>query len=166
MAAMPNYRRARVRGGTFFFTVAGAERGTSLLTENVGLLRASYRRCARERPFRTEAIVILPDHLHAVWTLPPGDEDFSGRWMRIKAGVSRGLEARPRSASKAAKREKGVWQRRFWERHVRDEDELAATLRYVWTDPVRHGLATRALDWPWSSVHRDVRAGRLPLEGP
>ncbi|MBM2577861.1 transposase [Jannaschia sp. Os4] len=178
------YRRRLVPGGTFFFTVR-LQLGTGVdLRDHVEVLRDCYGRCARERPFRTEAIVMLPDHLHAVWTLPEGDADFSGRWRRIKAGVSRRVGEGPRvppvadgatrglpptlrpSASKRRKGEAGVWQRRFWERQVRDEAELAACLRYVWCNPVKHGLVEWAVEWPWSSVHREIAAGRLPVEGP
>ena len=163
---MPDYRRARVPGGTYFFTLRLARPSGDALTDRIDVLRKVYARCAREHPFRTDAIVVLPDHLHAVWTLPEGDADFSMRWMRIKAAFAREVGTRPRSASKVRKRECGLWQRRFWERCVRDEAERAACLRYVWCNPVKHGYVERAADWPWSSVHREIRAGRLPPEGP
>ena len=163
---MPRYVRAHVPGGTFFFTIALARRGDDLLVREVDALRTAYAEVARDTPFRTEAVVILPDHLHAVWTLPEGDADFSTRWKRIKRGFTvRVAETRARSWSKRRKGEAGLWQRRFWERCVRDEAELAACLRYVWCNPVKHGLVQRAVEWPWSSVHREIAAGRLPAEG-
>ena len=164
---MSDYRRASVPGGTFFFTLCLADRGGSLLTDRAGALRSAWVETARAMPFRTEAVVILPDHLHAVWTLPEGDTDFSTRWKRIKRGFTvRVGGEHVRSPSKARKGEAGLWQRRFWERCVRDEAELAACLRYVWCNPVKHGYVARAADWLWSSVHREIRAGRLPPEGP
>ena len=188
---MSGYRRASVPGGTFFFTLCLADRGGSLLTDRAGALRAAYVETARAMPFRTEAVVVLPDHLHAVWTLPEGDADFSTRWKRIKRGftVRVGGEHARSASKKARKGEAGLWQRRFWGERlsgigpgdrssrerakrrpeggcVRDEAELAACLLYVWCNPVKHGYVARAADWPWSSVHREIRAGRLPPEGP
>ncbi|WP_172300031.1 transposase [Pseudoruegeria sp. HB172150] len=159
---MSEYRRARVAGGTYFFTVNLAERGGSLLVDEIGALREAYRRTVAEAPFRCEAMVVLPDHLHALWTLPEGDSAYSERWRRIKARFSRSVgQARARSASKRAKRECGIWQRRFWEHTIRDERDFTAHLTYCWSNPVRHGLVQRAADWPFSSFQREVRAGRV-----
>ncbi|UWQ17098.1 REP-associated tyrosine transposase [Jannaschia sp. M317] len=164
---MSNYRRAQTPGGTFFFTVNLAVRGETMLTDRIDELRRAYRSVGTDMPFTTRAVVVLPDHIHAIWTLPEGDSDFSTRWRRIKRAftVSTG-ETRGRSRSKRRKGEAGLWQRRFWERCVRDEAELAACVRYVWGNPVKHGLVTRAVEWPYSSVHREIAAGRLPPEGP
>ncbi|MDF1871463.1 transposase [Vannielia sp.] len=162
---MPNYRRARVPGGTYFFTVALADRNRRDLVEHIDLLRQAYGEVARKRPFATEAIVILPDHLHAIWRLPEGDADFSTRWKEIKAGFSKRFGARrPRSGSKRAKGEVGVWQRRFWEHVIRDPADMAAHMAYCWGNPVKHGLVARPTDWEASSIHRDIRAGRVPPE--
>ena len=144
-------------GATVFFTVALAERGSRLLVTEVDRLREAVRATVAERPFRIEAWVVLPDHLHAVWTMPAGDAAYGERWGTIKARFSRGLPAGIRRASHARRREKGLWQRRFWERHLRDEEGLAAAVRYCWENPVRHGLVERPEDWPWSSWHRDGR---------
>lgn len=163
---MSNYRRLYVPGGTYFFTVNLAQRGATLLTDRVDDLRASYAEVMSDMPVATRAMVVLPDHLHAVWTLPEGDEDFPTRWKRIKCGFTvRVGETRECSVSKAAKGEAGIWQRRYWERCIRDEAELAMALQYVWGNPVKHGLVERAVDWPYSSVHREVRAGHLPELG-
>src|SRR6266481_10222891 len=101
---MPNYRRANLKGGVFFFTVVLADRSSNLLIKEIDRLRQSYRAVQQRRPFETIAVCILPDHLHALWALPESDADFSTRWSLIKSGFSRGLDARTRSASKIVKR--------------------------------------------------------------
>ncbi|HWC94587.1 MAG TPA: transposase, partial [Pseudolabrys sp.] len=111
---MPWYRRATIDGGTFFFTVTLADRSSDLLVREIGRLRTVYHRVQKERPFETLAICILPDHLHALWSLPQGDRDFPTRWNLIKGLFSRVLPSVARSASKIANREKGLWQRRYW----------------------------------------------------
>jgi putative transposase len=103
----------------------------------------------------------LPDHVHAVWALPDGDADFSTRWSLIKSGFSRGLDALPRSASKVGKREKGIWQRRYWEHAIRDDADLEQHVNYIHFNPVKHGYVTRVVDWPHSSFHRYVEQGLL-----
>ena len=113
-------------------------------------------------PFETVAICVLPEHLHAIWTLPPGDGDFSKRWQRIKGNFSRGLPTdAKRSESKRNRREKGIWQRRFWEHQIRDERDLQRHFDYVHFNPVKHGLVSRVVDWPYSSFHRHVENGRI-----
>ncbi len=154
---MTAYRRFRRSGGTYFFTVTLADRGATFLTEHIDVLRQAYTETMRERPARTDAIVVLPDHLHAIWTLPEGDNDFSTRWRLIKSRFVR--ETGLRSRSKRDKAQRGVWQRRFWEHAIRDDEDMTLHLRYCWLNPVKHGLVTRAVDWPWSSVHRDIRRG-------
>lgn len=163
---MPEYRRLFLPGGTYFFTVALASRGDDLLAARIGDLRAAYAEGLCGRAVQTRAIVVLPDHLHAIWTLPEGDSDFPERWKRIKrAFIVRLGETRSRSATKHAKGEAGIWQRRYWEHCIRDEAELSAALQYVWTNPVKHGLVRRAVDWPYSSLHRDIRAGNVARAG-
>lgn len=162
---MPCYIRPRLPGATVFFTVALADRASGLLTADIARLREAVRRTRAERPFAIEAFVVLPDHLHCIWTLPEGDADYSVRWGAIKARFSRGVKAAGwnpalRSASKVAKGEAGVWQRRFWEHHIRDEADLAAHLRYCWFNPVKHGLVAQPKDWPYSSVHREIGGPR------
>ena len=155
---MSRYRRLRRPGATYFFTVNLEDRGSSVLTERVDDLRAAFAGVLCRRPFQIDAIVILPDHLHAVWTLPEGDSDFPTRWKEIKTAFTKrtGLSG-PRSASKVAKGERGLWQRRFWEHMIRGEEDYRAHLAYCWGNPVRHGLVARAEDWPYSSVHRGER---------
>jgi putative transposase len=113
---MTNYRRTFLDGGSYFFTVNLAERRSRLLTDHIGLLRAAFRYTRARHPFSVDAIVVLPDHLHATWTLPPGDADYALRWRLIKTWFSRGLAAgERRSKSRTAKGERGIWQRRYWE---------------------------------------------------
>jgi putative transposase len=162
---MSRYRRAVVPGGTFFFTVNLADRQSALLTARIDLLWAAYRKTRHDLPFNTLAICVLPDHLHALWSLPPGDADFSTRWQRIKSAFSVKIPpAAPRSESQQRKREKGVWQRRFWEHQIRDEIDLQRHVDYIHYNPVKHGLVQRVSDWPHSSFHRYVRSGDLPRD--
>ncbi|WP_322514773.1 transposase [Rhodopseudomonas palustris] len=162
---MSYYRRANVAGGMYFFTVTIADRSADDLVRHIDRLRRVYRVVGEQRPFETVAICILPDHLHAIWSLPDGDADFASRWMLIKSGFSRGLPVRPpASASKLRKREKGIWQRRYWEHLTRDENDLARHIDYIHFNPVKHGLVARVQDWPHSSFHRYCRKGLLPPE--
>ncbi|MBK9217640.1 MAG: hypothetical protein RJA63_1087 [Pseudomonadota bacterium] len=158
-----DYRRNRVAGGTYFFTVNLLERKSRLLVEHVELLRESVRKVKLQRPFQIDAWVVLPDHLHAVWTLPSGDTDYSGRWREIKKAFAKGLPRTEHlSAVRASKGERGVWQRRFWEHTIRDDADYAAHLDYVYINPVKHGWAERATDWPYSSFHHAVATGLYP----
>jgi len=160
-----NYRRNHVAGGSYFFTVNLADRQPQLLTDSIELLRAVFRNVRQRHPFTIDSIVVLPDHLHAIWTLPEGDGDFSLRWALIKAGFSRGLPAnKPVAASHRRKREREIWQRRFWEHTLRDEDDLARHVDYVHFNPVKHGHVARVTDWPFSSFHRMVRLGVYPAD--
>ena len=162
---MPNYRRARVRGATFFFTVVLAERDSSLLTERIEDLRRAYVATTATMPVHCDAMVVLPDHMHAVWTLPQGDGNYSERWRKIKFRFSRAVGCRfPRSASKIAKRETGIWQRRFWEHTIRDETEFAQHVDYIHYNPVKHGLVGCPKDWPFSTIHRYVANGAYPSD--
>lgn len=149
---MPNYRRRRVPAGTYFFTVNLTDPGDCTLCMEIDLLRDCYAKMQQECPFRTDAIVILPNHLHAIWTLPRGDTDYSGRWRRLKGRFSHALRRKGiRSASAVRKREAGLWQRRFWEHTIRDTDDLNRHIAYCWFDPVRHGLVLTPDDWAFSS---------------
>jgi putative transposase len=159
---MSRYRRIKIDGGVFFFTVTLADRSCDVLVREVDKLRRIYGTIQDRYPFETVAICILPDHLHAVWALPPGDTDYPLRWSVFKAGFSRGLvEAAPRSASKAARRERGLWQRRYWEHAIRDDADLERHVDYIHFNPVKHGYVTQVRDWPYSSFHRYVKQGIL-----
>jgi REP-associated tyrosine transposase len=159
---MPDYRRARFDGSIYFFTVVLADRSSALLVSEIDRLRRAYRTVQNRHPFETIAICILPDHIHAVWSLPSGDTDFPMRWNLIKSGFSRGLDPLPRSPSKISKREKGIWQRRYWEHAIRDEADLERHVDYIHFNPVKHGFVSRVIDWPHSSFHRYVEESALP----
>jgi putative transposase len=162
---MPEYRRAKIEGGVYFFTVALVDRSSDLLVREIDRLRDAYRGTQLKRKFETIAICILPDHIHAIWRLPADDLDFSHRWSSIKTVFSRGLPAQTtRSESMVAKREKGIWQRRFWEHAIRNERDLARHVDYIHFNPVKHGLVTLVCEWPHSSFRRYVADGRLPKD--
>ncbi|OLU25120.1 transposase [Pseudomonas sp. PA27(2017)] len=159
------YRRDKTPGATWFFTLNLADRRRDLLTAHIDLLRGSFRHVMRLRPWRIDAIVILPDHLHALCTLPPGDADFALRWRLIKSGFSRTLPNSERiSASRQRKGERGIWQQRFWEHRIRDDGDFARHVDYIHHNPRKHGHVERVVDWPWSSFHRYVAAGLLPAD--
>jgi len=160
---MPNYRRAFVPGGCWFFTVNLLDRRRSLLTENIGALRETMRIVKARHPFTIDAMVILPDHIHAVWTLPPGDTDFSLRWRLIKIGFAQAVpNTERRSDVRRQRGERAIWQRRFWEHLIRGEEDFRRHIEYCYINPVKHGLVRRVNDWPNSSFHRDVRALLFP----
>ena len=162
-AVMADYRRNFVAGGSFFFTVNLADRRLSLLTTHIDALRKAFRETRSGHPFTIDAIVVLPDHLHAIWTLPEGDADFAICWRLIKSAFSRSLgSAEHMSRSRAAKGERGIWQRRYWEHTIRDENDFARHVDYVHINPVKHGLVARVRHWPSSSFHRMVRLGIYP----
>lgn len=157
---MAEYRRPRVPGASVFFTVNLAVRGGDALVRHVDVLRVAVRVTRAERPFGIEAWVVMPDHVHAVWTLPEGDSDYSVRWRLIKSRFSMALPKGPLRQSHIARQERGIWQRRFWEHHIRDDAEFAACVRYCHINPVKHGFVERAEDWAHSSVHREIALGR------
>jgi len=162
---MTYYRRNRVPGGTYFFTVNLFDRGSGLLVEKIDVLREAVRETKAVRPFHIDAWVVLPEHLHCLWTLPPGDEDFSMRWRAIKSGFSRRMpRGEYRSASRAVRAERGIWQRRFWEHRIRDDRDYAAHFDYVHFNPVKHGLVNHVADWAYSSFHRAVKMGIYPAD--
>ena len=161
---MPRYVRAKFKGSMFFFTVVLAERPSGLLVDEIERLRQTYRTVRQRRPFETIAVCVLPDHVHAIWALPEGDADFSMRWSLIKSGFSRGLDARRRSTSKISKREKGIWQRRYWEHAIRDDADLERHVDYIHFNPVKHGHVMRVADWPHSSFHRYGERGWLAAD--
>ena len=193
---MSAYVRPKVPGACVFFTVNLVDRGEDTLVRHVDVLRQAVAVTRAKRPFRIDAWVVLPDHMHCVWTLPEGDADFSGRMASIKAQFTRSLtgaddvierrvgfhptivqdfgpdarvvggaggvephptiNGRPRSKSKVAKGDGRVWQRRFWEHHIRDDEDFAVHVRYCWINPVKHGLVGHPREWPFSSWHRDA----------
>ena len=162
---MPNYRRALVPGGCWFFTVNLLERRQTLLVDHIDALRNAVAKTRKSHPFNIDAVVVLPDHLHAVWTLPAGNADFSTRWRLIKSHFVKVLPKQERrSPVREARGERGIWQRRFWEHLIRDESDYARHIEYCYINPVKHRLVTRARDWPHSSFHRDVERGIFPID--
>ena len=160
---MPNYRRVWVPGGTYFFTVNLQDRQRSLLVDHVDALRSAFAAVQAVRPFALIAAAVLPDHLHCMWRLPADDADNATRWRQIKTEFSQALPREEgRSATRAARKERGIWQRRFWERLLRDERDLRHHIDYIHINPVKHGYVERVADWPHSSFHRYVRRGVLP----
>jgi len=167
---MTNYRRNYVQGGTFFFTVVTHHRRPIL---SIPLAREALRNAIQSvrcrRPFTLDAIVLLLDHLHSVWTLPPEDEDFSTRWRQIKSLFTRhwlryGGSETSQSLSRELKGEHGIWQRRFFEHTCRDEDDIKRCVDYLHVNPLKHRLVERVRDWPWSSFHRYVRLGEYTAD--
>ena len=157
---MGNYRRNYVAGGCYFFTVNLLDRRESLLVDYVHVLRNAVREVKLARPFVIDAWVVLPEHMHAVWTLPDGDSDYSGRWREIKKRFSRCMpKTEWRSSVRQRKNERGVWQRRFWEHTISSEDDFLNHIYYVHFNPVKHGLVDRVVDWPFSSFHKYVALG-------
>jgi putative transposase len=161
---MVRYRRNFVTGGTFFFTVTLADRTSRALIEQVEALRAAVRMTRVSNPFKIDAVVVLPEHLHIVMTLPEGDADYPTRWSLIKR---RFTDAVVKSGARVARHRSGemaLWQRRFWEHTVRDEADFERHVDYIHFNPVKHGLVSRVRDWPHSSFHSYVRRGVLPQD--
>ncbi|MGH8191269.1 MAG: REP-associated tyrosine transposase [Rhodanobacteraceae bacterium] len=163
---MPNYRRAWTPGATWFFTVnLVTRRGNDLLVRRIDLLRECVARVKSLHPFRIDAWVVLPEHMHCIWTLPADDADYPMRWRLIKTRFSRRLPANEyRSATRAARGERGIWQRRYWEHMIRDETDMRRHMDYVHINPVKHGWTNRVVDWPHSSFHAWVAKDVYPSD--
>ncbi len=151
---------------TYCFTVNMLERcPNDLLVRHIELLRSVVRKVRGKRPFHIDAWVILPDHLHCVWTLPPGDDDFTNRWRLIKQGFSKGLPMTERSSAvRVARGERAIWQRRFWEHVIRNDRDYAAHVDYCHINPLKHGYVQRVADWPFSTFHRYVESGLYTVD--
>ena len=157
---MSNYRRATTKGASYFFTVVTKDRYPWFAEENaVNILREAYRTTIKKRPFTIDAIVVLPDHLHCIWQLPEGDADYSGRWREIKKMVSRQLDTRTN-----LRNERPVWQRRFWEHQIRDDNDWRNHMDYIHYNPVKHGYVKKVSSWPYSTFHRLVESGVYPVD--
>jgi putative transposase len=162
---MTNYRRNRIPGGTYCFTVNLLDRRSRLLVDRIDALRAAVRHVRKARPFHIDAWVVLPEHMHCLLTLPDGDADYSTRLRLIKTKLSRSVAAgEARSPSRAARKERGIWQRRFWEHTIRDDADYAAHMDYIHFNPVHHGLTTSAADWEFSTFRRCVALGMYPAD--
>jgi putative transposase len=162
-----SYFRRATRGTTFFFIVVSFHRRPILCDLPIrAALRDAIEIVRITMPFEIDAWVLLPDHLHCIWTLPP-DADFSQRWLQIKRRVSVacGQRYRIRSSDAAEARRQGtIWQRRFWEHRIRDEADLRTHMDYIHFNPVKHGHVERVSDWPYSTFHRYVKSGIYPAD--
>ena len=155
-----HYRRSTTPGATYFFTVVTHQRRPVFDNRQaVTRLRAAFRKTKQRHPFEIDAFVLLPEHIHCIWTLPEGDHDYSTRWGLIKSEFTRN---HPNRTATNHRRERAIWQRRFWEHQVRDERDLRAHIDYIHYNPVKHGLVSAPIDWPYSSLHRFIRQGILP----
>lgn len=162
---MPNYHRSLVEGGTYFFTVVTYQRQPILTNEQSrSILRKAWMEVTNRFPFETVAVCMLPEHLHCIWRLPEGDANYAVRWREIKSRFTRRylVEVGPggeRNPSRQKRKEAAIWQRRFWEHTIENEDDLEEHLDYIHYNPVKHGLVERAMDWPYSSFSRYVKEG-------
>jgi putative transposase len=163
---MSQYRRVYVPGGSYFFTINLLERRENrLLVTHIDALREAVRKTKSERPFRIDAWVVLPEHMHLMMTLPPGDKDYSNRIKAIKIRFNRAIPAiERRDETRTAKSERGIWQRRFWEHTIRDDRDFQKHLDYVHFNPVKHGHVKRVRDWPFSTFHEYVKNGVYPID--
>lgn len=161
---MPEYRRLYADGGTYFLTVCLADRHSNLLVREIALLRDAWLEVAASRPFETVAAVVLPDHMHFLWRLPSDDHDFPTRMAQLKAGFTRRL---PEEAKRRGrKRERGVWQSRYWEHVIRDDEDLARHIDYIHFNPVKHGYVSDPDDWPHSTWAKWKREFGRPITIP
>ena len=164
---MSRYIRAQTPGATYFFTVTLEDRRASWLVDHIDLLRESVALVKRRHPFDIDAMVVLPDHIHALWTLPLADANFAMRWMLVKQLFTKKLRAKRAEAGSGRSRGKGevdIWQRRYWEHLIKDDDDYANHVEYVHFNPVKHGWVRQVKDWPHSSFHQWVRDGRVHVD--
>ena len=167
---MPNFRRSKLSGGTYFFTVVTENRSHLFNNENARTTLSNVmRECQSRHPFEIVALVLLPDHLHTIWSLPTGDDRYAMRWAWIKREFTRlwiatgGIEQQTR-VYQPSQRRRGVWQPRYWEHAIRDQADLQAHFDYIHYNPVKHGYVTKPCDWPWSTFHRWVREGHYSID--
>ena len=151
---MPNYRRVKIAGGCFFFTVCLADRRATTLVDHVEDLKAAWHWTRGRKPFASPAWVILPDHIHCIWKLPPDDNDYTIRWRMLKGHFTKALVKRGMAKLGKREGERQIWQRRFWEHAIRDERDLENHFTYIRGNPVRHKLVTAIEDWPHSSFYK------------
>ncbi len=162
---MPNYRRNRIPGGTYFFTVNLLERKSHLLVEHIDELRMAVRTTRQKHSFHVDAWVVLPDHLHCIWTLPVGDDDYSTRWRAIKKAFTKAIPMTEyRSKARIKRNERGIWQRRFWEHTIWNDEDYAAHMGYIHFNPVKHGWVKTVKEWPFSTFHDLVKKDIYPID--
>lgn len=160
---MANYRRAYENGATYFFTVNLQDRSSSLLIDHIDLLTSAFKTVRNSYHFTTDALIVLPEHLHAVLTLPDDVYDFSIIWRYIKGEFSRSIKSSlPISRVNKVRRERGIWQRRFWEHKIRNQNDYENHVNYCYYNPVKHGYVLKVAEWKYSTFHRDVARGLFP----
>lgn len=165
---MSHYRRANTTGGTYFFTVVTYLRQKILTDEYIRqALQKAITETQEKHPFTIDAWILLPDHLHCLWTLPKDDANFSKRWGIIKRKVSLACANQYKNEkwltpSKRKHRESTLWQRRFWEHKIRDENDFEKHVDYIHYNPVKHGLCEQPKSWPYSTIHRYIKEGIYP----
>lgn len=166
---MPNYKRVKLGGATYFFTVVTVDRNPILIKPTViDAMRNAILNVKNKYPFKIEAWVVMPDHMHCIWALPPGDCDYSKRWGLFKKEVSQKchpelIDLKP-SSSQTKRRELPFWQRRFWEHLIRDDKDYEKHMGYTHYNPVKHGVVKRVQDWPYSTFHKLVEQGVYPRD--
>ena len=161
---MVNYRRDFTQGGMYFFTLVLQDRSKDYLVRYIDLFRVAYTETLERYPFKSIAICILPDHIHLIMQLPENDDNYSARiaFLKTKFTQKLPLHCKQPNESQQKRREKGVWQRRFWEHLIRNCEDLSNHLDYIYYNPVKHGYVISVKDWQYSSFHRDVKKGIYP----
>ncbi|OQK16487.1 transposase [Methyloprofundus sedimenti] len=160
------YHRVYIKGACYFFTLVTEKRRPIFKDEKqINILRESFKKVMKKYPFTINAIVVLPDHLHCIWTLPEGDHDYSTRWRLIKTGFSKNCDKtninQPNQA-RIRKKQQAIWQHRFWEHMIRNEQDYHEHIDYIHYNPVKHGYTNKAVDWPYSSLHQYIKDGIIP----
>jgi putative transposase len=158
---MNDYRHNRVPGRTFFFTVRMLDRRSTLLTDHISAFGEAIRQARSKRPFHVDAWIALPDHAHAIWTLPPGDDDAASRWRAVKIAFTKALS----KSTRAAASDSAIWQRHYLDYLIDSDADYVRLVDYVHNDAMRHGFCRRSQDWPWSSLHRFLAAGLVQRDG-
>ena len=162
---MPDYRRNRVPGGTYFCAVNLRDRRSNLLVGHIAALRQAVRETRAIMPFHIDAWVVLEEQLHCLWTLPEGDADFPNRWRAIKTKFTKSLPTgEDRTPVMRRRGERGIWQRGYWEHTIRDARDYATRMDYIHFNPVQHGLVQHPVEWPYSTFRRYVSEGVYPAD--
>lgn len=164
ISIMVMYRRNRVPGGSYFFALTLRDRSSSILVDHVDDLRKALSSVTRECPFHIDAMVVLPEHIHAVWTLPPGDTDYPGRIRLFKSRFTRGVAAVNSDIRRNTKGEYNLWQRRYWEHTIRNDLDFEKHVDYIYWNPVKHGYVDRVSDRRHSTFHHFVEQGVYPVD--
>jgi putative transposase len=161
---MVKYRRNHVAGGTYFFTVTLKNRRATILIDHIEALRAAFRKTMEARPFVIDAMVVLPDHIHTIWSLPIEDRDYAGRWRSIKSGFTHAINKAGEPLVRNAKGEYSVWQRRYWEHTIHSDADLSRHVEYIHFNPVKHGWVENVREWPYSTFHKYVEKKMYPSD--